>query len=290
MIYLLLSVLANTAIYLIFKWYGIKGIRIFDAIVFNYLTAATIGFFVVKDVPTAVQSALTGPSWAIAAAALGAIFISVFYLMSITAQKVGVAVATIASKMSLVIAVLLFVAMGQEVLNFGKVVSLIFAFAAVLLVSYKNAGKVTFIRMFAWPLLILIGSTTIDFVIAYFADQPKTEDERALYSCLSFFVAGMIGISILVGRITLQRTFPKGRDILAGIFLGAVNYGSIFFLVESYHSGFMSTAQTLQVNNLAVVIVGAIAAWIFFRESMTKTNLLGMALGVAALALLLLSE
>jgi drug/metabolite transporter (DMT)-like permease len=69
-----------------------------------------------------------------------------------------------------------------------------------------------------------------------------------------------------------------------------VNYGSIFFLVESYHSGFMSTAQTLQVNNLAVVIVGAIAAWIFFRESMTKTNLLGMALGVAALALLLLSE
>lgn len=229
MIYLLLSVLTNTAIYLIFKWYGIKGIRIFDAIVFNYLTAATIGFFVVKDVPTAVQSAPTGPSWAIAAAALGAIFISVFYLMSITAQKVGVAVATIASKMSLVIAVLLFVAMGMEVLNFGKVLSLIFAFAAVLLVSYKDAGKVTLIRMFAWPLLILVGSTTIDFVIAYFADQPKTEDERALYSCLSFFVAGIIGISILVGRITLQRTFPKRRDILAGIFLGTVNYGSIFF-------------------------------------------------------------
>jgi drug/metabolite transporter (DMT)-like permease len=289
MIYLLLSVLTNTAIYLIFKWYGIKGIRIFDAIVFNYLTAASIGFCVVQDVPTAVQSALTGPSWAIAALSLGAVFISVFYLMSITAQKVGVAVATIASKMSLVIAVLLFVAMGQEVLNFGKIVSLIFAFAAVLLVSYKDAGKVTLIKMFAWPLLILLGSTTIDFVIAYFADQPKTEDERALYSCLSFFVAGMIGLTILLSRVIFQKTLPKGRDILAGIFLGTVNYGSIFFLVESYHSGFMSTAQTLQINNLAVVIVGAIAAWIFFRETMTKTNLIGMVLGVMALALLLIN-
>jgi drug/metabolite transporter (DMT)-like permease len=87
----------------------------------------------------------------------------------------------------------------------------------------------------------------------------------------------------------VQRSLPKGRDILAGIFLGAVNYGSIFFLVESYHSGFMSTAQTLQINNLAVVILGAIAAWLFFRETMTKTNLIGMVLGVAALGLLLWS-
>ncbi|MEY3397590.1 MAG: hypothetical protein RL220_184, partial [Bacteroidota bacterium] len=78
MIFLLLSILTNTAIYLIFKWYGKMNIRILDAIVFNYITAGTIGLAVVDDLPQAFIAASEFPDWAVAAVALGMIFISVF--------------------------------------------------------------------------------------------------------------------------------------------------------------------------------------------------------------------
>jgi len=170
MIYLVLSILANTAIYLLFKWYGNLRVRILDAIVFNYLTAATIGILVITDWSTTFGTALQAPPWVIAATMLGAVFISVFYLMSLTTQKVGVSVATIASKMSLVIAALIFVWLGKEQMNGLGYMALLFAFLSVFLVSYRNVGKVTLVKMLFWPLLILVGSTAIDFVIAYFAD------------------------------------------------------------------------------------------------------------------------
>jgi drug/metabolite transporter (DMT)-like permease len=289
MIFLLLSILTNTAIYLIFKWYGKMNIRILDAIVFNYITAGTIGLAVVDDLPQAFSAASEFPDWAVAAVALGMIFISVFYLMSVTSQRIGVGVATVASKMSLVVAVLLFVMAGRESMSSWGGLALIMALMSVVFVSVKEPGKKTLIRMLAWPLLILLGSTAIDFTIAWYADQPATEGERALYSCLSFITAACIGLVVLLIRFIRTRELPTPRYMAAGVFLGSVNYGSIYFLVQSYHSELMSTARVLQVNNLAVVVCGALAARILFKEKWSALNVTGLALGVLALAILMLT-
>jgi len=111
-----------------------------------------------------------------------------------------------------------------------------------------------------------------------------------LYSCLSFITAGTIGILLLTARYFVKGILPSRRDILAGVLLGTVNYGSIYFLVESYHANLLSTAQTLQVNNLAVVVLGAFAARLIFKESWSKVNLLGIALGIIALSILICSH
>src|SRR5687768_7877135 len=114
MILLLFSIVTNAALYLIFKWFEKTGVRTFPAIVINYLTAFTIGVFQVDDLERALTTALEFPVWSAGGLSLGVIFISVFYLAALTAQRVGVSVTTIASKMSMVLVMLLFVAFGLD--------------------------------------------------------------------------------------------------------------------------------------------------------------------------------
>jgi hypothetical protein len=66
MIFLLFSILTNAAIYLLFKYFDIKGIKIFEAIVANYITAFSIGIFMVDDLSVTVNTALQWPIWSVA--------------------------------------------------------------------------------------------------------------------------------------------------------------------------------------------------------------------------------
>jgi drug/metabolite transporter (DMT)-like permease len=289
MIFLIFSILANTAIYLLFKWFERKGVRIFPAIVVNYLTALTIGLIVVPDLKVALAGASQWPAWTVGGLALGVVFISIFYLMAITAQKVGVSVTTIASKMSLALAVILFVLTDPaEQMTLLKIIAIILAVAGVVLSSLREDGTKLHLRAMIWPMLILTGSTIIDFGIAHFSSLPQNESELSLYSCLSFGMAACTGLVIIVFQFLRGQVQIAVKDIFAGLLLGAVNYGSIYFLVMSYDSGIMPKSSLLPVNNLGVVLMVAVAAMILFREKFSRFNWAGLLLSVVALVLLLM--
>lgn len=289
MMLLLFSVLTNAAIYLLFKWFEIKNIRVFEAIVFNYITAFTLGMFMVDDRKGAVEAAFQWPLWSVAGILMGGIFISVFYFMAITAQKVGVSVATIASKMSLALAVILFAIFDHtETITPIKAIAIILAIAGVVFSSLKEGeGKFNW-KMIGYPMLILLGSTVIDFSIAFFSTYPTNDSELALYSCLPFLTSAVIGLTVIgIKTIKGGGYHLRLRDALAGIGLGIVNYGSIFFLIKSYDLALWPKSTLLPINNLSVVIVGALAAFIIFKEKFSKKNVVGLVLSAVALALLL---
>jgi drug/metabolite transporter (DMT)-like permease len=250
--------------------------------------ACTVGVLFVPDLSLALQGASQWPIWTVGGLSLGVLFILVFYLTGTTARIIGVSVTTIASKMSLALAVLLFVWVDpNEHLSVTKVLAILVAMAGVYFSSLKDDGRKLSIRSFLLPALILIGSTGVDFGIAYFSSFPANDDELKLYSCLSFGMAGLCGsifmaIQLYTGRMTLTL-----RDVLGGLVLGAINYGSIIFLVLAYDSGMMQKSAMLPINNLGVVLVSALAAVVFFKEKLTRYNWLGVALSLAALALLL---
>lgn len=291
MIYLIFSILTNAAIYLIFKWFDRAGIQTFTAIVLNYLTAFTLGLLMVPDLGGALHSAASFPQWMMGGLSLGVIFISIFYLMAITSQKVGVSVTTIASKMSMALAVLLFLWIDpSEKFSLIKGVAILLAIAGVVLASLRNDGTKFQARALAWPLLILLGSTIIDFGIAYFSGFTTDDNERTLFSCLSFGVAGFCGICVLIFQIVMGRTQLRTKDILAGIGLGLVNYGSIYFLVQAYHHVEFPKGTIICMNNLAVVVLAAIAAVIIFKEKQSMRNIAGIVLSILAISLLAMGD
>ncbi|MFN5295668.1 MAG: hypothetical protein ACK5BL_09070 [Flavobacteriales bacterium] len=288
MFYLLMSILTNAAIFFLFKLFDRYNVQTLPAIVVNYFMAFTIGLLVVPDLNGALQSASQFPIWAVGGLSLGVLFILVFYLTGTTARIIGVSVTTIASKMSLALAVLLFVWVDpNEQLSLTKILAILVAMAGVYFSSLKDDGRKLHIRSFLLPALILLGSTGVDFGSAYFSSCPANDDELKLYSCLSFGMAGLCGsvymaIQLYTGRMTLTK-----RDVVGGLVLGAINYGSIIFLVLAYDSGIMQKSAMLPINNLGVVLVSALAAVLVFKEKLTRFNWIGVALSVVALALLL---
>jgi drug/metabolite transporter (DMT)-like permease len=143
-------------------------------------------------------------------------------------------------------------------------------------------------RLLIWPFLILVGSTVIDFGIAWLSKEVEDDNQLTLFSSLSFFTAGITGIVLLIVRRIAGVNELGLKEVAAGIGLGLVNFGSIFFLVKAYDSDLLPRSSLLPVNNLSVVLIGAAAAMILFRERLSKVNWIGVALSVAALSLLLL--
>ena len=78
MIWLLLSIISSTAIMLIFKSFRKYEISTFNAIVINYFTACAIGIPLVDNWGAVAQSY---QNWYYLALILGAIFISLFFLI-----------------------------------------------------------------------------------------------------------------------------------------------------------------------------------------------------------------
>lgn len=286
MIYLILSMITNAALYWLFKYFEKIEARIFETIVFNYVVAFGCGIFLVPDLKSAVESSLTLPIWSISGMAMGALFISVFYFMAITARKAGIALATLSSKMSLVLGVVLFSFVGKGELTWITILALLIAMTGLYFFSVDGRTRFKW-NMLTYPILLLLGSTAVDFSIAFFQGYTANDNERALFTCMPFFGAGIIGLMILVyGLIFNKKPFPK-KELLTGITLGLVNYGSIYFLIELYSSGWLPEHVILPVNNLGVLIIGALGALWLFSEKLNRRKIQGLVLCVLALILLL---
>lgn len=291
MIYLLLSIASSTAIYLLFKQFGKWKIRTFEAIVANYFTAFGLGLYLVPDLPAALRAAEAFPIWFTGGILLGVLFISIFYLMAVTAQKVGVAVTTIASKMSLALAVVLFILIDPtEKAGAAKIIAIALALAGVVMASIKEEGGKPEVKHLVWPIVILIGSTIIDFGVAFFSQETTNDNEIAFYSCLSFATSAAIG-AVIVAKHFFKRGYRiRSIDFIAGVGLGVVNYGSIFFLVKAYDADVFSKSALLPINNLGVVLCGAAGAVLLFKEKLNKWNAIGIVLSVVAIFLIYWSE
>lgn len=286
MIYLILSMITNAALYWLFKYFEKIEARIFETIVFNYVVAFGCGIFLVPDLKSAVESSLTLPIWSISGMAMGALFISVFYFMAITARKAGIALATLSSKMSLVLGVVLFSFVGKGELTWLTILALLIAMTGLYFFSVDGRTRFKW-NMLTYPILLLLGSTAVDFSIAFFQGFTANDNERALFTCMPFFGAGIIGLMILVyGLIINKKPFPK-KELLTGITLGLVNYGSIYFLIELYSSGWLPEHVILPVNNLGVLILSALGALWLFSEKLNRRKIQGLVLCVLALILLL---
>lgn len=285
---LILSIVCNAGLYVIFKLFERFKVRAFEAIVINYFTALGFGLLMVPNLNSAITDLFEFDTWALGGLGMGLFFISIFYLTAITAQRVGVSVATIASKMSLALAVILFALVDpSEPLTITKSAAIIFAIGGVIFSTLSDDIKQFQFKQLGLPLMVLLGSTLVDFSIAHFSKFPHNDNQMALFSCLPFFTSGVIGIIALFIKYLKSKSTPTSRDLIGGIVLGCVNYGSIYFLVKVYDSGLWPRSILLPINNLSVVLLAAVIAFLFFKEKFTLINILGILLSITALVILM---
>jgi len=128
MLYIVFTILVSVLILVGFKLFSKFGINSFQAIVVNYLTAALTGILF-SDNPLSIQAAFD-TSFMHIAIPLGLVFISIFYLISQTAQRISISTASIANKMSVVIPVsiaILFYGEKPDALKYAGIVAALVA-------------------------------------------------------------------------------------------------------------------------------------------------------------------
>lgn len=280
MIYLLLSILASAAIFIIFRSLKVFKIDTLQVIVLNYITAFSCGIIINSSNYT--FNSIISSEWFFGAVFLGFLFIAVFYVMALTSQRNGVSVASVASKMSVVIPVIFGIAFYNESLNFQKLIGIILALFAVYLASIKKKDKMVLTRSLYLPIILFFGSGIVDTSINYFAPPELI----SLFSSTIFGIAFILGLILLLYKRSRGQLFFKRNIILPGVLLGIVNYASIYFILKALKFGPLESSAVFTINNVAIVGFTALLGYSLFKEVMTKKNVLGICLAVISIILI----
>lgn len=286
MLDLTLSVLCSSLIFVVFKLFSVYKIETFYAIITNYVVACLVGFLFYKGEINFID--IPAKPWFWGTLALGLLFILVFNLMAATSQKLGVSVASVATKMSLVLPVLFGVFMYKEDLGTIKIIGVLLALAAVYFASIKEKSPTLKSASLLLPFLVFMGSGIIDVSLSYFQKHFIEPIELPLFSASIFGSAAIIGISYLLLNSFKKPIKLNMRNVIGGIFLGIPNYFSVYFLLRALQSETLNSASIFTLNNVAVVLFSTLLGILIFKEKISPKNWGGIGLAVISIILVAL--
>jgi len=251
------------------------------AIVVNYLVACLVGLAFSR--PWAVEgiSLLWAP-----AALQGGLFIVLFWLIGLAAQRVGIAATTVASKMSLALTVLLTVSIFGETPSALAWSGIALAVVGVSFSSWGGSMRTTA----GWWLLpvIFLGSAFSDVLLDAAQRTRVGPATEAVFPTLIFGFAGLFGAAWLAFRKD-RKALLETRTWVGGALLGAVNLGSIHFLVLALAGSGLPASLVFSLLNVGVILVGTGAAMVLFRERLRAVQWAGLACSLIALGLIMAS-
>lgn len=287
MIYLLLSILFSTGLFVIFKYFGIYKVYVLKAIFINYIVAFIIGFSFAERDFSIVE--IPNQPWFLGAICLGALFVSIFFIMAMTAQKNGVSVASVAGKMSVVIPVFFGVFLYNESVTFLKIFGIIIALIAVYLASVKEDKSDSKNAGLLFPILLFLGSGAIDTALKYVEVTYVPKEDVSLFSGSLFGIAATFAFVILFIKAIKKREAFEVKNIIAGIVLGIPNYFSIICLIKALQTEDFESSTLFTINNVGIVIISTIIGILLFKEQFNIKNKIGVALAILGIVIVALA-
>ena len=236
-----------------------------------------------------VTAAAMHESWFPWAVMMGAVFIITFNIVGFTTQQLGVSVASVANKLSLVIPFVFSIFLYHEPVTVLKLAGIALALAAVYL-TVKRPGSNGAVKhkkwLFALPALLFAGSGLLDTMIKYTEQRFLNGSNNNDFLITAFAGAGAIGIVILVILVATGKQTFEYKAALAGAAIGFPNYFSIWCLMRVLKQYAGNSSAVIPINNMGIVLFSAVAAWLLFKERLSVTNWLGIILSVLAIALI----
>jgi drug/metabolite transporter (DMT)-like permease len=285
MIYLFLSIFFSTLILVVFRLFTRFKVNTFQAIVFNYIVAFSVGFGLYGSVWK--NEYITEGAWLPFALVIGVLFISLFLIMGKSAQENGIGITSVTVKMSLAIPVLAAIYIYAEDVYLAKILGVIAALVGVFLITFQKKSEKKAKNGNYWFLIVLfLGSGALDTLLNYVEKRALGDLSPALFSAIGFGIAGIIGLFVLAIALALGKQKLKWKNILAGIILGIPNYFSIYFLIMAIREP-MDDSITYALNNVGIVMASFALGIVFFNESVTRLKLIGGIIAIAAILLLM---
>ncbi len=283
MLDLALSILFSSLIFVIFKLFDTHKIQTIYAIIINYIAACVVGVLFYNK-PIQLYE-IPKNDWFFGTLFLGVLFILVFNLMAKTSQRLGVSVASVATKMSFVIPVILGLILYNEKLSFFKTSGIVLALAAVYFASVKDTPRAIQKRSLLLPVMVFLGSGIIDASIKYMEENHVSTNEFPIFSATIFGTAASTGILFILFRSFKKPLKLNFKNVLGGIALGIPNFFSIFFLLRALQNEKLNSASIFTLNNVAIVMFSTLLGIVLFKEKISSKNWGGILLAVISIIL-----
>lgn len=283
MIYLLLSIICSTSIFILFKSIERFKINTFNAILVNYLIATAIGLSYSKNPLSAIEL-ITDLKTSIIIILIGSLFISMFFIIARSSIKNGIAITSISSKMSVIIPIIFSMIYYNELIFFNKMFAIFLAVISIILTIYKK--KIFKNSDLLLPIILFFGLGIMDSLVKYSQTNLLSESNTETFTALCFGTAGLIGIIILIFKKDLLLNFTKFRNLIFGTLLGLFNYGSMYFLILALNTNFTESSIIFGLNNLGIVLLTVLFAILFYKEKLNFINFIGIILSIITISIL----
>jgi drug/metabolite transporter (DMT)-like permease len=289
MFYLFAAIILTSYLTLSFKVVERFRISNLQAIICNYWACVATGTLLTRTLP--FRGGIHEP-WMPWALLMGLLFISLFNLIAFTAQRINVAVSSVANKLSLVIPFVLAIWLYGEKVSAWQVLGIGLALVAVLLTCWPRggihgaSGKEHKGWMLVVPAILFAGSGLLDSLVKYVEQRFMQGGGGTMILSTAFAVAGILGTVLLLSLILLGKEKFDPRAILAGVAIGVPNYLSIWFLVKVLGQYPGRSSMIFPVVNMGIVLFSTAVAWLLFGEHISRLNRAGILLALAAIALI----
>lgn len=277
---LIVSIACSVAVSVLLKLARRKNIQIDQAIAMNYLVAATLCLLIFQPKPAALLSPST-PWWILAA--LGVLLPAIFLAMAGAVRHAGIVLSDAAQRLSLFIPLIAAFLLFGEAASAGKLAGISLALVALAcLLRRKNTqassgetGKTVSLLLAVW-----LGYGTIDILFKQLAKS------GAAFSS-SLFVAFVLAGILIFLYLLVRRTVWNRRNLAAGIVLGVLNFGNIYFYIRAHQVFPENPTLVFSAMNIGVISLGTLVGAGLFKEKLSWVNILGIALAIAAIVALI---
>lgn len=289
MLSFLAAILSTVLIFLLFSSFKRWGIRTAWAITVNYFVAGGLGWMLAGGVE-AMHDSIQTP-WILPLSLIGVCFYPLFRLTAKCSQELGISVATIATKLSMAIPVLvLALADGIHEVHWGQWLGLSLAFPAVYLSSRSGESTPSTssaVRGLWWmPIVMFAGSGCIDLVFGWYSTDPTLDAPgmQMAFASVPFTLGGLVGV---IHQLQLGHGMPKRLDLLGGVLLGVTNFASLYFLLRAFDVQIMERAMVIPLLNLSVIVMATLAGVVLLQDRPNQQARWGVALAATAIGLMM---
>lgn len=279
MLILLTSILCSVAVSILLKVARSKNIDVAQAIAFNYVMAGGLTVALLRPDPTSLLNPST-PYWVVIA--LGVLLPSIFLVMAAAVRHAGIVLSDAAQRLSLVIPLIAAVVIFGEAIQGSKVVGIVLGLIALLCLTLgsKKIDNQKNPKAVLWLLGVWLGYGCIDVL---FKQLSKSGAGFSSSLLVTFSLAGLL----LFGWLFARRTQWQARNIWAGLLLGLLNFGNIYFYIRAHQQFPENPTLVFSTMNIGVITLGTLVGAGFFKEKLSIFSLIGIALAIGAIVALI---
>lgn len=304
MIYLFLAILCSSSIALLFKYTETKGLNRYAVTTMNYVTASTVGLFMVisnlilknQDIKPSFSrlaeefigvvvenkglfSEGASISWAIVLGLITGIFyFSCFICYQESVKRNGAALSGTFGRLGILIPMLFSVIMWGELPTVLQIAGILLSLISIIIVNISfNSNEAKGFNILLIVLFMLGGMG--DFCNKLFQK----------YSILMYKDLFLFAIFFTAFLLSLYFTFRSknkvsGKDILFGFLVGVPNLFSSYFLILALNT--VATAIAFPAYSAGSILFINIGGMLIYKEKLSLKNKIAVALIVLSLVLI----